>query len=206
MNKKLNIVLLIAIIALSIFTCSERDGQTLLSDSNNKLKSKIDNSENREEVLNFLILELRDSIINIEIQKDSLISLRGKNSVAQGALIREAIQLTESGGDSALDARNLSGKEINIELVKFDALKIDFRSLSDIYKVQQYEVLKKNRLIDVQEKVIQEKDLQLLAKDGLIENKVIEIGIEKKKKRKMLYKGLGIGFGVGAIAILLLSK
>ena len=206
MNKKLNIVLLIAIIALSIFTCSERDGQTLLSDSNNKLKSKIDNSENREEVLNFLILELRDSIINIEIQKDSLISLRGKNSVAQGALIREAIQLTESGGDSALDARNLSGKEINIELVKFDALKIDFRSLSDIYKVQQYEVLKKNRLIDVQEKVIQEKDLQLLAKDGLIENKVIEIGIEKKKKRKMLYKGFGIGFGVGAIAILLLSK
>jgi len=206
MNKKLNIVLLIAIIALSIFTCSERDGQTLLSDSNNKLKSKIDNSENREEVLNFLILELRDSIINIEIQKDSLISLRGKNSVAQGALIREAIQLTESGGDSALDARNLSGKEINIELVKFDALKIDFRSLSDIYKVQQYEVLKKNRLIDVQEKVIQEKDLQLLAKDGLIENKVIEIGIEKKKKRKMLYKGLGIGFGAGAIAILLLSK
>jgi len=206
MNKKLNIVLLIAIIALSIFTCSERDGQTLLSDSNNKLKSKIDNSENREEVLNFLILELRDSIINIEIQKDSLISLRGKNSVAQGALIREAIQLTESGGDSALGVRNLSGKEINIELVKFDALKIDFRSLSDIYKVQQYEVLKKNRLIDVQEKVIQEKDLQLLAKDGLIENKVIEIGIEKKKKRKMLYKGFGIGFGVGAIAILLLSK
>ena len=118
----------------------------------------------------------------------------------------EAIQLTESGGDSALGVRNLSGKEINIELVKFDALKIDFRSLSDIYKVQQEEVLKKNRLIDVQEKVIQEKDLQLLAKDGLIENKVIEIGIEKKKKRKMLYKGFGIGFGVGAIAILLLSK
>jgi len=206
MNKKLNIVLLIAIIGLSIFTCSERDGQKLLRDSNNKLKSKIDNSENREEVLNGSILELRDSIINIEIQKDSLISLRGKNRLTQGALIRKAIELTESEGDSALGARNLSGKEINIELVKFDALKIDFRSLSDIYKVQQYEVLKKNRLIDVQEKVIQEKDLQLLAKDGLIENKVIEIGIEKKKKRKMLYKGFGIGFGVGAIAILLLSK
>lgn len=188
--KNLTIVLLIALVAsilLNFNTCNELDTSQSVS------KSEIEQSKKTVLSLKSDIANLNDSINNNQSRVDTIIQYRNVDRANSSKKIAAVTALNVYASDSIWDSRYSSKKESLISDAKCDSLKLEYRSITELYR----ESLNKSSFLTEsnfkKDTIINELEFQNQAYQLNLEHS--EKKLKRQRLRKWGYLIIGIAGG-----------
>lgn len=202
-NNLLVAILIVTSICMSLFMCwGDLDDdyvevkENIYEDSVDVLNNKINTLEKRGNALHDSVYFYKDKSEEIKIKRDTLI-------IEVDNKIKEADTFTEEEANNKLIADYDNYVNILKETMRYDSLKIEYRSLTEFFSNEQNQSRIKSSIISNQEFEIKQHKKIEEVKDNIINLKDGKIKNEKKKGKKLFIAGIGVGISAAAILILL---
>lgn len=198
-------IILFIIIAATIFTCATRsENSSLKKDLKSAVEAR-EKSEKRVELHHRYIGELEDSIKTIHKKKEAVYAQRESQRKAISKEVEKAKSVSEVEADSLLKERFGSSKETLIYIAESDSIRLELRSLVDLYNLEVKENIANSEINKHQKNIIVEKDIQLAKADEIIGLKDLAIKQEKRKKPRIFGWGVVAGVGLAAGTYILIK-